>query len=76
LGFAAIGLFIAPIVLAIVVGLCAGGNDAAKFTGALIGLGLGVGASFLCVRLILGGPEAGAQASAARTPGKRWQRND
>jgi hypothetical protein len=71
LGLAAIAAFLAPVVLAIVVGLCAGGNGAAQLAGALIGLALGMGASFLCVRAILGLPKANAQARVAQRPGRR-----
>ncbi len=76
LGLAAIAAFLAPVVLAIVIGLCAGGNGAAQLAGALIGLGLGMGASFFCVRAILGAPEPKARAGVAHGPGRRWQRSD
>ncbi len=54
LGLAAVGLFLAPIALAIAGSLCFGGNEGAGFLGALLGLGLGMSVSWLCLRLIRG----------------------
>ena len=66
LGLAAIGLFIAPIALAVVGSLCIGESDGAQFAGALTGLGLGMGASAVLARLVLRPRRQGSSPTAAR----------
>ena len=66
LGLVAIGVFIAPVALAIVGGLCASGSDGAQFAGTLTGLGLGLGASAVLARFILRPRREGTSPTAAR----------
>ena len=51
LGLASIGLFLSPILLAIVGAMCFGRSSAAQFVGALAGLSVGLAVPIAAVRL-------------------------
>jgi hypothetical protein len=70
LGLAAIGLFISPVVLAVLGALCVRGGEGAQLVGALVGLVLAMLGAALWVRFLLRPRRRGARTAVVRVSGE------